>query len=143
MVITNSCYIADRGRDSGGTLAHVADLLMLSRHIAYHGLLICLVALLALGLQPFRAGKWTSEQRGPSEKAPSGEPAEEEEEAEEESEEITPIRRKVLVWLHASGESRFVAATVFSSPPRTSPTFAPRLAREQAARNGIGGPLRL
>jgi hypothetical protein len=119
---------------------------MLSRHIAYYSLLACLVALLALGLQPFRAGKLTSEQRGTSEKAPSGEPAEEEEEeekAEEGSEEITPIRRKVLVWLHASGESRFVAAAGFNSSPHISRSFAPHLSCEQTARNGIGGPLRL
>lgn len=116
---------------------------MLSRHIAYDTLLACLVALLALGLQPIRAGKLMSDQRGNSEKAPSGEPAEEEEEAEEESEEVTPIRRKVLIWLHASGESRFVAAVVCNSPPQNSPWFAPRLSREQTARNGIGGPLRL
>ncbi|MCE9529431.1 MAG: hypothetical protein K8R36_25560 [Planctomycetales bacterium] len=116
---------------------------MLSRHVAYYGLLICLVALLALGLQPFRAGKLTLEQRGTSEKAPSGEPTEEEEEAEEESESITPIRRKVLVWLHASGECRFVAAAVFNSSPHISRSFAPHLSCEQSARNGIGGPLRL
>jgi len=116
---------------------------MLSRHIANYSLLACLVALLALGLQPLRAGKLTAEQRETSEKAPSGEPTEEEEEAEEESETITPVRRKVLVWLHTSGESRFVAAAVVNSAPHISRSFAPRLSREQTARNGIGGPLRL
>ncbi|MFN0018114.1 MAG: hypothetical protein ACKVP0_07645 [Pirellulaceae bacterium] len=115
---------------------------MLSRHIANYSLLACLVALLALGLQPLRAGKLTPDQRGTSEKAPSGEPTEEEE-AEEESETITPVRRKVLVWLHAGGESRFVAAEVVNSSPLISRSIAPRLAREQSARNGIGGPLRL
>ena len=116
---------------------------MFSGHIANYSLLACLVALVALGLQPLRAGKMTSEQRGTSEKTPSGEPAEEEQEAEEESKTITPVRRKVLVWLHAGGESHLVAAPVVNSSLHISRSFAPRLSREQAARNGIGGPLRL
>src|SRR6185295_1237638 len=116
---------------------------MLSRRTAYHGLLACLVALLALGVQPLRAGKVAAEEQGTSEKAPAEEPADEEEEAEEESEEITPIRRKVLVWLHATGECRYVAAASCASPPHDFNSFAPRLCRELAARNGIGGPLRL
>lgn len=116
---------------------------MLSRQTAYHGLLACLVTLLALGVQPLRAGKLAAEEQGTSEKAPAEEPADEEEEAEKEPEETTPIRRKVLVWLHATGEGRYVAANSSQSRPHNSNSFAPRLSREHAARNGVGGPLRL
>ena len=116
---------------------------MLSRHTAYYGLLASLMALFALGLQPLRVGKLAAAERGTSEKGPVEEPADEEEEAEEQSEEVTPIRRKVLVWLKASGESRFVSTTTSESPKHSSFSLAPRLSRELAARNGIGGPLRL
>jgi hypothetical protein len=139
--VTNTRYIADREEDFGTSRQDL--LLMRSRQTAYYGLLACLVALFALGLQPLRVGKWTAQERGNSEKAPAEEPADEEEEAEEESEEITPIRRKVLVWLHATGECRYVAAASCASPPQIFNSFAPRLCRELAARNGIGGPLRL
>lgn len=116
---------------------------MLSRHTTYCGLLACLVALLALGVQPIRVGKLLAEEQGTSEKGNAEEPADEEEEAEKESEEITPIRRKVLVWISVRGECRYIAATLSESQPQDSNLLAPRLSREHAARNGVGGPLRL
>jgi hypothetical protein len=116
--------------------------LMLSRQTAYHGLLACLVALLSLGLQPLRAGKLTAEGRGNSEQVPVEEPGDEEGEAETQSEESPPFRRKVLVWLRASGDCRYVAATS-SESPQSSNSLAPGLFREHTARNGMGGPLRL
>ena len=116
---------------------------MLTRHTTTYGLLACLAALVALGLQPYRVGKVAAVQRGPTEQAPGEESGDEEQEAEEESAEVTPIRRKVLVGLHASGDCRHIAAISSTSPLQSAFTFAPRLPREHTARNGVGGPLRL
>ena len=115
---------------------------MLSRQTHY-GLLACLVALLALGSQPFCAGNLTAELPGTTEETPTEESPDEEEASETEADAISPQRRRELINLQATGVACFVAATQSSSRPRPASSLAPRLSREQTARNGIGGPLRL
>ena len=127
--------------DIPGVRLSVKFSLMLSRRAAYYGLLICLIALLALGMQPLRAGKWIAAQQESSQDAP--EENGDEEEVEEESEEVPLLRRKVLIWHHVGGESLLTRAEVALSPRRFAPSPAPSCSSELAARNGIGGPLRL
>jgi hypothetical protein len=115
---------------------------MLSRKTAYYGLLACLVPLLALGSLPSRIGK-LAEQRGPAERAPGEEPGDEERESEPESKEIAPLRRRISVWHQAPVESRFPRREPSHDLRVVSYDALPSLSGEQAARNGIGGPLRL
>ncbi len=117
---------------------------------AYYGLLICLVALLALGLQPLRFGKASVAQRNtkeaPVEESGDEEPepkSESESESETESKIDSPIRRRSLTVLLATDQVSELAETI--SPFKLSRTrISTLLLRdEQSARNGIGGPLRL
>lgn len=116
------------------------------RNTAYYGLLVCLVALLALGLQPLRFGKASVAQRNTKE-APAEESGDEEPESESESETESkidsPIRRRTLTVLLATDQDSDLAETI--SRLTLSPTlvFASLLRDEHSARNGIGGPLRL
>ncbi len=114
---------------------------MLSQRTAYYGLLTCLVALLALGLQPLRPGKLSAVPQNFSQEAPDRESGDEEEETEEASEEIATLRRNAGVNLPARDESISLAAERPVSPRQAPSPFA--LSCEHAARNGIGGPLRL
>ena len=116
---------------------------MQSRQTAYYGLLACLVALLALGSLPLRIGKLAAEQRGPAERAPGEEPGDQERESEQESKEVVPLRRRVAVWRHAQRESRFALTASPQNRCVVSYDALPRLSGEHAARNGVGGPLRL
>lgn len=112
---------------------------------AYYGLLICLVALLALGLQPLRFGKASVAQRNTKE-APAEEPGDEEPESESESETESkidsPIRRRTLTVLLAIDQDSQLAETISPLNLRTH-VFSPLLRDELSARNGFGGPLRL
>lgn len=116
---------------------------MLSRQTAHYGLLACLVSLLALGSLPLHIGRLTAEQRGPAERAPGEESGDEERESEQESEQLVPLRRRVVVFRHAKGESRFAQAASSQNRSDVSQFALPRLSAEHAARNGVGGPLRL
>ncbi|MGI8981860.1 MAG: hypothetical protein ACR2FY_21730 [Pirellulaceae bacterium] len=116
---------------------------MQSRQVAYYGLLACLVALLALGSLPLRIGRLTAEQRGPAERAPGEEPGDEERESEQASEQVVPLRRRVAAWHQAKGESRFAQAAASQNRSGVSHAALPRIFAEHAARNGVGGPLRL
>lgn len=122
---------------------------MYLRNIAHYGLLICLVVLLALGLQPLRIGKASVAQRNTKE-APAEEPVDEEPESEPESESESeteskidsPIRRRSLTVLLAIDQDSELAETISPLKLRTH-ILATLLRDEQSARNGIGGPLRL
>jgi len=127
--------------DIPGVRLSVKFSLMLSRRAAYYGLLICLIALLALGTQPLRAGRQAMAQHGSSQDAPEQD-GDEEEEVEEESE-VPLLRRKVLIWHHVGGESLLTRAEVALSPRRFAPSPTPSGNSELTARNGIGGPLHL
>jgi hypothetical protein len=113
---------------------------MLSRHRAYYGLLACLVATLTLGIQPLRLGKMAAQQPA-SQSAPAQESDDEKQESEEESEELAPVRRKALLGVEPEGEGLFLPSSPARSAPKPPNVQTP--CRELAARNGIGGPLRL
>jgi hypothetical protein len=115
---------------------------MLSRQTHY-GLLVCLVALLALGSPSFCAGKLSAELPGTMEDAPAEESQDEEEESETEAVGLNLLRRRDMVTLPPSGGICLRVAIQSSRTPRPHSFFAPRSAGEQTARNGIGGPLRL
>ena len=116
---------------------------MLSRQTAYYGLLACLVSLLALGSLPHRIGKLAAEQRGPAERAPGEEPGDEERESEQRPEEVFPIRNGISPGRPAKEASRLLLTASLQSRGRVSCDAPRRMSAEHAARNGVGGPLRL
>ena len=109
---------------------------MLTRRIAYLGLLACLVTATALGVQPGRTGSLFVEQESESDA-----PAEESSEKEIESECGFPVRRRNAALVLAIK----ALPVEVDQPPRSvkvPPSFSCPGA-PQSARNGFGGPLRL
>lgn len=123
---------------------------MCLRKTANYGLNFCLVALLALGLQPLRIDKASVAQRNTKE-APTEESGDEESKSESESESESepeskigsPIRRRSLTVLLATDQTSELAETISPFKLTRTQFLASHLRDEQSARNGIGGPLRL
>jgi hypothetical protein len=109
---------------------------MLTRRLAYLGLLLCLVATTALGVQPKRAESTFVEQEAEAD-APAGESGEEEIEGESG---ILLFRRRTAL---------DITLTVMTGAPSESPRsedvceLPTRHQLGLASRNGFGGPLRL
>jgi hypothetical protein len=114
---------------------------MLSRLIHRCWLLSCLIALLALGMQPLCAVTIAVAEHCAEESSPVEDPAEDEQESL--SDEGAPLRRRNCAYPPTPLQFAATMGVSAQRPHATLRTAPPHSRGEMDARNGLGGPLRL